>query len=116
MLADKVQPTSNENLKSLYENQNIFENFNKKGLHFIHANVRSLYHKMSEVRYLSKKTNVAVLAITESWLDGSYTDNAVKIEGYSIQRRDRDGHAGGYVSISEKIKHLITDPTLRMMN
>ena len=50
---------------------------------------------MSEVRYLTSRTNVAVLAITESWLDDSYTDDAVKIEGYSIQRRDRDGHAGG---------------------
>ena len=94
-IADKEKHVSNENLKSLYENENFYEKFNKKGLHFIHANVRSLYNKMSEVRYLSRKTNVAVLAITESWLDGSYTDDAVKIDGYSIQRRDREGHAGG---------------------
>ena len=94
-IREKVKYVSNANLKPLYGNQNNFEIFNNKGLHFIHANVRSLYHKMSEVRYLTKRTNIAVLAITESWLDDSYTDDAVKIEGYSIQRRDRDGHAGG---------------------
>ena len=50
---------------------------------------------MSELRYLSRKTHAAVIAITESWLDDSYTDDAVSIDGYSIQRRDRKGHAGG---------------------
>ena len=50
---------------------------------------------MSEVRYLSRKANVAVLAITESWLDDSYTDDSVRIKGYSILGRDREGHAGG---------------------
>ena len=87
--------TSNRNIKAIYENEDNYLKFKKKGLHFIHANVRSLFHKMSEMRYISKITNAAVIAITETWLDDSHTDDSVSIEGYSIQRRDRKGHAGG---------------------
>ena len=47
-----------------------------KRLHFIHADARSLYHKMSKVRYLTETTNVDVIDITETQLDDSYTDDA----------------------------------------
>ena len=63
----------------------MYEYFKKKGLHFIHVNARSLYYKMSEIRYIAKKTNAAVIAITETWLDDSHTDDSVSIEGYIIQ-------------------------------
>ena len=69
--------------------------FKRKGLHFIHANARSIFHKVSELELISKNTNAAIIAITETWLDESYTDDSIKIEGYNIIRRDRDGHAGG---------------------
>ena len=36
-----------------------------------------------------------MLAISESWLDSSHTDESVKIEGYNVIRRDRLTHAGG---------------------
>ena len=60
-------------------NANDFECFKKKGLHFVHANARSIFHKMSELKLIAKHTNAAVIAITETWLDGSYTDASVSI-------------------------------------
>ena len=73
----------------------MYDCFRKKGLHFIHANARSLFNKMSEIRLLSRKTNAAVIAVTETWFDNSHTDSSVGIDGYCILRRDRKGHGGG---------------------
>ena len=69
--------------------------FKNKGLHFLHINARSLFHKVSEINKISKRTNAAVIAVSETWLDDSYPDDSVKIEGYNLIRRDRLGHAGG---------------------
>ena len=60
-------------------NTDDFECFRKKGLYFVHANARSIFHKMSELKLIAKHTNAAVIAITETWLDGSYTDASVSI-------------------------------------
>ena len=76
-------------------NKGNWEYFKKKGLHFIHANTRSIFRKLPELKIISKETNAAVIAITETWLDDSYTDACVSIDGYNIIRRDRVGHAGG---------------------
>ena len=72
-----------------------FDCFNKKGLHFLHINARSIYYKLSEIKLIAKYSKAAVIAISESWLDETYTDACVQIEGYNIIRRDREGHAGG---------------------
>ena len=72
-----------------------FECFKKKGLHFLHANARSIFHKLPELKLLAKQSNAAAIAITETWLDDKYTDACVSIDGYNLIRRDRDGHAGG---------------------
>ena len=74
---------------------NRFDCFKRKGLHFVHLNARSMYHKLSELKLLVMKSNLAVLSITESWLDSSYTDTSIKIDGYNLIRRDRDTYAGG---------------------
>jgi exonuclease III len=38
-----------------------------------------------------------ILAINESRLDNNITDNLIKIQGYTIVRKDRDRHGGGVV-------------------
>ena len=72
-----------------------YECFAKKGLHFIHANVRSIFHKLSDLKIIANNSRAAVIGITETWLDSSYTDACVAIDGYNLIRRDREGHAGG---------------------
>ena len=94
-MTDYNRNATNNNMKSVYEDQNMYEHFKNKGLHFIHVNARSLYNKMSEIRHISGKTNAAVIAITETWFNDSHTDTEVGIIGYNILRRDRQGHAGG---------------------
>ena len=59
--------------------ENLFERLTKKGLHFVHINARSLPPKLSEIILLVEKYNIAVLTISESWLDQSHTDNSVAI-------------------------------------
>ena len=76
-------------------NKGCWECFKKKGLHFIHANTRSIFHKLPELKQIAEETQAAVIAITETWLDSSYPDASVSIDGYNIIRRDRLGHAGG---------------------
>ena len=67
----------------------------KKGLVFIHVNVRSLVSKVAEIRRLLYETKAAVLAVSESWLDDTIGDNEIGVDGYSVLRRDRNRHGGG---------------------
>ena len=72
-----------------------FSHFQRKGLHFLHLNARSLLPKIEELKLIAKKSRAAVIGITESWLDSSVEDIEIEIPGYNIHRRDRDRHGGG---------------------
>jgi hypothetical protein len=91
-----------------------FDCFKKKGLHFAHLNARSIFHKVSELKLIARKYKIAVFSITETWLDNSYTDQSIKIEGYNLIRRDRDSFAGG-VCIYIK-EDLAFNPRLDLQN
>ena len=76
--------------------ENLFATiFDKKGLHFIHLNVRSLLSKMSEFRLLFSEKKISIIALTETWLNDSINDEEIYIDGYSIIRKDRDTYGGG---------------------
>ena len=72
-----------------------YECLKSKGMNFIHLNTRSLLPKLDELRLLASNTKVAVIGITESWLDASVTDAEVEIPGYLIVRHDRNRTGGG---------------------
>ena len=65
------------------------------GLTFIHLNPRSLLPKLDDSRILAANTKVAVIGITESWLDASVTYSGIDITDYTIIRRDRNREDGG---------------------
>ena len=67
----------------------------RKGLHFLHANTRSLLPKLSEVQLLLSRTRASILAATETWLDSSISDGELDVPGFKILRRDRDRNGGG---------------------
>ncbi|XP_051950049.1 uncharacterized protein LOC127620831 [Xyrauchen texanus] len=69
--------------------------FSRKGLHFIHINARSLLPKLEEVSQLASTSKAAVIAVSETWLDGSIQDVEVELTGYSIYRHDRSRNGGG---------------------
>ena len=58
-------PHTTYNLKAKSECQC----FNKRGLHFVHLNTRSVLAKIDESRLLSKQTRAACICIWETWLD-----------------------------------------------
>ena len=66
-----------------------------KGLHFIHANVRSLLPKLPEVHLFLSRTKAAVFAASETWLDSTVNDGEVEITGFNVVRRDRNRNGGG---------------------
>ena len=59
----------------------MFDCFNRKGLHFIHVNTWSLLPKLEELKLLASNTWAAVVAVTETWLDGAIEDNNVELTG-----------------------------------
>ena len=72
-----------------------FQFLKKKGLHFIHVNVRSLIPKLDEIKLLLLKRNITVLALSETWLNDSVSDSEIDIHGYVVVRKDRNRHGGG---------------------
>jgi hypothetical protein len=71
------------------------EALGKKGLHFVHLNVRSLLPKIDEIRLLVCKSEVGVLCFTETWLDSSVCDSEIEIGNYSVFRKDRNWNGEG---------------------
>ena len=56
----------------------------QKGLHLLHANVRSLLPKIAEIQLLLNRTKTAVFAATETWLDSTINDGEIKIPGFNV--------------------------------
>lgn len=72
-----------------------FECFNLKGMHFIHLNARSFLPKMAEMRIIASISKTSLIAISKTWIDNSVTDSEISIEGYHILRKDRNRSGGG---------------------
>ena len=77
------------------QQQNLWDNFSKRGLHLIHLNINSLLPKIEELRSIAKSTNAAVIGISESKLDKTIFNAEISIEGYDIIRKDRNRSGGG---------------------
>jgi len=78
-----------------YYSNNTWSPFKKRGLHFLHLNINSLLPKIDEIRFIAKKSNAAVIGITESKLDDSVLSSEISIDGYDVLRNDRTRKGGG---------------------
>ena len=89
--------------KNLNDQTALYQDFEKRfevrGLHFVHLNVRSILHKISELRILFKSKSLAIIAFTETWLNDSMNDEEINIDGYKVVRRDRSSGPGGGVCL-----------------
>ena len=74
--------------------QEEWQAFSNRGLHLIHLNFNSLLPNIDELRYIAKRTNSAVIVISESKLDSTVLDPEIHIENYEIPRFDRKRHGG----------------------
>ena len=70
-------------------------NLNGNGLKLAHLNVRSLRNKIDLVRYLLFQNPFDIFAISESWLDCTISNTDMGIDGYIIERKDRNLMGGG---------------------
>lgn len=59
-----------------------------KGANLIHLNARSRLLKLDKIQSLAINSRVAVIGITETWLDSTVLDSEVETPGYLIVRKD----------------------------
>ena len=80
----------NYQLDSLLEiNNNTWNVFQKRYMHFIHLNVNSLLSKIDEICYFAKLTNATVVGLSETKLDNTVLSSELEIEGYNLARFDQ---------------------------
>ena len=60
-------------------------------------NINSLLKHIDEIRVLLTEYTFDILAINESKIDNSISDNELHIFGYDIIRKDRNRYGGGVV-------------------
>ena len=80
---------------SLDSSDDIYKVFCRKGLHFLHLNIRSLPPSIDEIRTIAIQTKPAVIALTETWLHDSVNYSELRINNYCLIRADRSRQRGG---------------------
>lgn len=76
---------------------------NDKGLKVCHLNVRSLPAHFDEIQALIQVNSFDIFLMTETWLNSTWEDNLINIDGYDIfpcDRKDRGGGAALYIKNS----------------
>ena len=81
----------------------MYKVFCRKGLHFVHLNIRSLPPSIDEIRTIATQTKAAVIALTETWLDDSVNDSELRINNYCLIRADRNRQGGECLFIRENL-------------
>ena len=94
---DNLNNSANIKPDEKIEDINIWQPFQKKGLHMIHLNINSLLNKIHELRFIAQKSNPTIIGITESKLDDTVLNSEVSIEGYTLFRSDRTRNGGGVI-------------------
>lgn len=78
-----------------------------KGIRCAHLNVCSLPPKLDELRIMLKDLPIDILSLNETWLDESFDDSELHVQGYNLHRTDRNRHGGGtLLYISEKFNFI----------
>ena len=73
---------------------------NQKGLKIAHLNVRSLPRHFDEFKILMHDNPFDVICLTETWLNSTWTDSELELNGYNLVRDDRvDSQRGGGTAI-----------------
>ena len=88
-----LNPGPFHNLQPLDQNEwNIFKH---RGLHFLHLNINSLLPKIDELRHIARLTNAVVIGIAESKLDDFVLASEIHINEYDLLHCGRNRHEGG---------------------
>ena len=100
-----LNPGPFHNLQPLDQNEwNIFKH---RGLHFLHLNINSLLPKIDELRHIARLTNAVVIEISELKLDDSVLTSEIDIDGYDLLRCDRNRHGGVACYIGSELSYNV---------
>ena len=66
-----------------------------KFLTMIHVNARSLFRHFDDLTFLASAERPHIIAISETWLDSSVSNNEIYLAGYNLFRFDRNCSGGG---------------------
>ena len=69
-------------------------NLGNKGIEFADLNVHSLFGKIDEFRHLCGST-FDLISVNETLCEHTFSDDELKLDGYSIMRHDRTRDGGG---------------------
>ena len=86
-----------EELEELEELEIDWQHFKRRGLHFLHLNINSITTKIDQLRYIAQKSEASVIGISESKIDKTFLNGEIQIDGYEIERKDRNRRGGGVV-------------------
>ena len=79
----------------------------EKGMKIAHLNIRSLRNKRDEFGQFLHDCPYDIMTLSETWLDNDICHNLVAIEGYTLERKDRNLCGGGIgCYIRENIPHI----------
>ena len=72
----------------------------EKGFKISFLNIHHLYGKLDQLKAMLHESNqLHVLGLCETFLDNTYSDTDLQIEGYNLIRRDRPNRIGGGIAI-----------------
>ena len=66
-----------------------------KGVKIAHVNLLGILNKLDQIKILLKDEIFDVFAVTESKLDFDISDSEIKIQGYTVIRRDQNRQGSG---------------------
>lgn len=80
------------------------------GLKVVHLNVCSLMPKIDYIRIWAMSTKADIIAISETWLKKTLSDNDIATDGYNIFRVDGKSKGGGVVIyVNCKLNAILTE-------
>ena len=90
-----------------FSQENIYDNFKCRGMHFLHLNINSVFPKIDELRIIAKETNPSIIGLTETKIDSNVNDERFKY--LDIIWKDLIGIEG------EEGWHVILEPIFLIM-
>lgn len=94
---DSILDTTPSENKNLFQDLRDTRRLHPKNFIAAYLNINSLRYKFDEIKELLVENIVDLLIIAETKLDNTFRDSLFQVEGYNLQRRDRDQHGGGFL-------------------
>ena len=113
---ETVKPPLPENT-GIHTGENSFQNkfkFDHRGIHIANINIRHLKPKVDQIKIMLQESNIDILGTCETFLSKTDDDTIVNINGFTIERKDRDScpdietNKGGgiFIYLRDKLEYI----------